>query len=185
MTRERDNQIGYITFVVALLLLAAGCQTDPSKSYGTDDFYRPAGPHRSTSQFKTAQAAAAARHDATLRAVHFDGDELNSLGRAKLDLMLADDDAIDAMTVYIDADDAAMAPRAKSVSAYLTDKGLTSKQFAFESGQNPNNFHPVAPDLANLNRTDSGSSNSSGESGMNALDEGLGADAAQSSSMSQ
>ena len=34
--------------------------------------------------------------------MHFDGDKLNSLGEAKLDLMLKDDDSTDAMVVYMD-----------------------------------------------------------------------------------
>lgn len=158
MTRVRDNQIGYVAFAAALLMLVAGCQENKpaGKSYGTDDFFPTAGPHRSTSQFKQVQAASGARADSTLRDVHFDGGEINSLGRSKLELMLVDDQPISQLKVYVVGDETDLAARRASVATFLGDKGLTGSQIAIVDGENPGSFHAVAPDLVNMPKTDSG-----------------------------
>src|SRR3954447_6246490 len=76
----------------------AGCQTDNSS---VTDFFPPDDAPRATQQFATVQAASGARSDATLQPLHFDGEHLNSLGEAKLDLLLKDDDTVEPVVLYM------------------------------------------------------------------------------------
>ena len=75
-----------LTFAAVLFgaAAAAGCQTD--KSSMTDFF--PAEEEQRVQHVAQIQAASGARADATLQPFHFDGGKLNSLGEAKLDLMM-------------------------------------------------------------------------------------------------
>lgn len=149
-----------LTAALMLLFAGAGCQSDPTGGHG-DEFFLGETGGRSVNQFTQAQAASGARKDATLRAVHFDGDRLNSLGREKLDLMLATDNAASAqpaspVVIWIDADEEVAVRRGRDVAAYLSDhKGLKPSQFQFKTGENPDNFGPVAPNLARMERTES------------------------------
>ena len=102
------------------------------------------------------QIAAGSRTDSTLRACHFRHGALNSLGRQKLDRMLAanEADATDAggedgdeMVVYLDAAAGASASeeaakrlsgaRQDAVTDYLMSRGLTEDMFRIEMGHNP------------------------------------------------
>src|SRR5512133_3478339 len=75
------------------------------------------------------QAANAARADAMLYPHHFDGEHLNSLGRAKLDALLASDRQADPLTVYLNLPDSEKDSgnegRRAAVSRYLHDRGLS------------------------------------------------------------
>ena len=44
--------------------------------------------------------------------------------------------------------------RIEAVTAYLKDNGLGDQQMHFVSGLNDASYHPAAPDLANLRKTD-------------------------------
>jgi hypothetical protein len=102
------------------------------------------------------QIAAGSRTDSTLRAYHFRRGALNSLGRQKLDRMLAanEADATDAdgedgdeMVVYLDVAAGASASeesakrlssaRQDAVTDYLMSRGLTEDMFRIEMGHNP------------------------------------------------
>ena len=96
-----------------------------------------------------AQAAAGARHDATLRACHFDAGRpaaLNSLGEEKLALMMNDDDALP-LVVHLDAagDEQLSAARQQSVKVYLRDRGLSADQVSVMAGRNAATYAPTAP----------------------------------------
>lgn len=148
-----------------LLTWSMGCQSDssapkPANVHG-EAFTSP-DQKASPAKFADAQAASGARADATFRNAHFDGENLNSLGMAKLDMMLADDDACTPMKVYLDlvSDDPFKSARQDSVVRYMKDKGLTEEQLQFVLGPNPKTNHSAAQDIANLKKTDSTSSGS-------------------------
>jgi hypothetical protein len=104
------------------------------------------------------QIAGGSRTDSTLRAYHFHRGSLNSLGRQKLDRMVAANEAEamdaggddgEAMTVYLDASSGAAATeevakrlsdaRHDAVTDYLMGRGLTEDMFRIELGHNPDN----------------------------------------------
>src|SRR5688572_22529468 len=89
------------SLTMTVLCLAAGCQRKDIEVVRGEDF-RPESERRSVAYFVEAQAASGARADATLRPYHFNGAELNSLGRAKLDLMLKDDEAAAPLLVFLE-----------------------------------------------------------------------------------
>jgi hypothetical protein len=105
------------------------------------------------------QSAAAARSDATLNNYHFDrGGALNSLGRAKLDLMLKDDEASLPMVVYVDIREQGDRPASdvsryeESARHYLADRGLRDERVEFRSGPNLSYTRPARDGLRGLKR---------------------------------
>jgi hypothetical protein len=143
-------------------LMLVGCNAD--KSSMTDFF--PEGEARATQNFVTAQAAAGARADATLQAMHFDGDHLNSLGEAKLDLMLKDDDTDDKVVVYMNlhTDDADLKARRDAVVTYFEDRGVTKDNIEFKAGSNPDETSLAAEHLSRMSKLESDGSSMSGDS---------------------
>jgi hypothetical protein len=140
---------------VLAALLATGCQgehTDPNYEFPD------AGKMRSYQQMANVQRSAGARADGNLYAYHFTDDSLNSLGRAKVDAMIRNDESVRPVTIYMAtaADQTVNMRRIESVTAYLKDNGLTESQMRFETGANAATYHAAAPDLANLSKTDSG-----------------------------
>jgi hypothetical protein len=149
------------SILAAFGLSTAGCGTDGSYS---KDFY-PSG-ERETTKIENAQAAAGARHDATLNDAHFDGTALNSLGQAKLDLItqtLPDEGPV---SIYIDLpkDDASTQARKDAVTAYLVDSHLTADQFKLVDGPNDATWKPSMIALTNMNKTETDAGGSSASS---------------------
>jgi hypothetical protein len=146
-----------LTFAAVLFgaAAAAGCQTD--KSSMTDFF--PAEEERKVQHVANIQAASGARADPTLQPFHFDGGKLNSLGEAKLDLMLKDDDAIQPLVVYMNVPDkdATYAARCDAVLRYLHDRGATADQVKLEVGPNPNVHSLASEHLSRMSRTENNS----------------------------
>src|SRR5687768_8040393 len=143
---------------VAALLLATGCNyserdLDPTlKGFFADD---AVGTPRAT-QFADAQAASGARADGTLFDTHFDGPRLNSLGEHKLSLMLADDDGVDPMVIFVDGDekDARSQPRRSAVIDFLKARDLREDQLMIVFGDNPAARSPAAEHLKRQTRTE-------------------------------
>src|SRR4051812_36771110 len=100
-----------------------------------DEFF-PADEGRAVNNLWSAQAAAGARADATLQPMHFDGAKLNSLGEAKLDLMLKDDDSAESILVYMNLDpkDHDLSTRLESVSSYLEEHGIEKEHIQLKMG---------------------------------------------------
>lgn len=138
MMKLRDTGL-----VVLGLALLAGCHGKAGEKPSSLDF-PPEDEVRAVSRFSDAQAAAGARNDATLYPAHFNGQALSSLGAHKLDSMVADDDACEPMTVYInlDKDDPRTEPRRSAVVAYLKDAGLRDEQIKLADGRNPAVYAP-------------------------------------------
>jgi hypothetical protein len=131
---------------VAIVLGTAGCNghnhpMDKEVSHGEQ--FVAEGTPRSVDKFFNTQIASGARADSTLNPVHFDGNQLNSLGREKLRAMLKDDDACEPLTVYVNLTGEAKARR-EAVTAFLLDEGLLETQIQLKDGINPGNTTPAA-----------------------------------------
>ncbi|MCC6424855.1 MAG: hypothetical protein IT447_15390 [Phycisphaerales bacterium] len=138
------NNIRNTALAVLGLALMAGCHNKANEP-SSMDFPKP-DEVRSISRFNEAQTAAGARNDATLYPAHFNGSALGSLGARKLDEMVADDDACDPMTVYVNLDenDPRTEKRRSAVVAYLKDAGLRDEQIKLAEGKNPDVHSPAS-----------------------------------------
>jgi hypothetical protein len=136
---------------IAALLLLAGCAGQrPEEAFFSSE------PSSLTSRIFDTQAARGARSDGMLCPSHFDGPELNPLGRQKLDLMIQDNSAALPVIVYLDLPDAdpALRARTQAVRSYLTQTGLSSSQFRTEAGPNGKALHAARPNLSRLSKTE-------------------------------
>jgi hypothetical protein len=156
---ERNNTLKCAAVVFGAALV--GCQTD--KSSMTEFF--PPEEEQAVRNVCEAQAASGARADATLQPFHFDEEKLNSLGEAKLDLMLKDDDAARPLVVYMNVPEkeSVYNLRRDAVTRYLEDRGVVNEQIKFEAGPNPNARSLAATHLTRIARTENHSA--SGEAG--------------------
>ena len=159
------------TWVLAIAMgAAAGCHhhdqppaPDRADAFASEPAVPPA------RQFVTAQAATGAREDATLRAMHFDGGRLNSLGRQTLDLMTRDQDGPRKLVVYLDLPSGAPAGEARgAVTEFLASLGVAESRIQIEYGPNPSATAPAARAMDDLQRvsdkkSDSGDKNDVGK----------------------
>ena len=138
--------------VGAVIGFATGCQGKPDHAihgemFPGDNEIRP------VDRAVEVQAAAAARNDSTLNAYHFDrGAALNSLGKAKLDLMLRDDDESLPLVVYLDVRAAGGVREAHrdAVRNYLADRGVADANLEFRTGPNLDHTRPARDGLRGL-----------------------------------
>lgn len=153
MTRYAKARVP-MAMLLAVATCGGGCQSgkdDVAGGRAGEDFLRE-DETSAVTRIAERQVAAGARTDATLRAYHFTHAGVNSLGREKLDFILADrgqGDGGGELVVYVDVggDEAnrqhADARRA-SVAEYLTSKGgLDDGEFRLELGHNPHNTMSV------------------------------------------
>ena len=134
-------------WAVALIVLP-GCHHDNAPDRADAFASEPAIPP--ARQFVTAQAATGARDDAMLRAMHFDGGQLNSLGRQKLDLMTQDPDGLQNIVVYLDLPPDAVQQARQAVSDFMKSVGMRDGQFRIEEGPNPSATAPAARAIESL-----------------------------------
>ena len=135
------------------VLVMAGCHHDTEPPPDRTDPFAGEPAVHPAQQFAAAQAATGAREDGTLRAAHFDGGHLNSLGQQKLALMVRDDDAAGPMVVYLDLPSNTAAPKARqSVVEFLKSQGLPEAQIRVEDGPNPAVTSPAARSIEHLHR---------------------------------
>jgi hypothetical protein len=130
--------------------LTTGCQQETTTSSSIHrlhgETFRPDDEPRAVDNAMFAQAAAGARADSTLYGAHFDAHGINSLGRAKLALMLRSEEPIDPLIVYLDLPAEMPAdPVHASVTDFLKSRGLTEAQIKLVDGANPGTIHPAAP----------------------------------------
>jgi hypothetical protein len=160
---DRMIRKGMIVAGVAMAIAAlpmTGC-TDQ------EDDFRPDHEMRSVDHVTEMQSAVGARADGMLYAHHFDGNELNSLGKQKLDLMTKTGDQAP-LTVYLSLlkNDATITARTKSVQDYLAGRGLASSSFKVEVGPNPASHSMAQPGIARLGKTESpGMGDAGGDAG--------------------
>lgn len=149
----------WIIFILSILAIA-GCQENPQSSLDPtlDGFFpEDSGEIRKPTQFADLQAASGARYDAMLGKAHFDGPALNSLGEAKLNYMLQDDDSPGPLSVFLTLDEkhALTKARQAAVVTYLKDRGLRENQISVAFGDNPDTRNPAAPRLKDMAKADS------------------------------
>jgi hypothetical protein len=158
--------LGWVA-AAAMIVLTAGCHHDHSQAvllHGED--FPGDNDSRSVWEIRSAQAAAGARQDATLYAVHFDEAGLNSLGQQKLDLMLADEQPSQPLVVYLDLPgDATAQKEHQSVADFLKSRGLEDSQIALKDGPNPRTGSSAADAVATLHALQAGPGAQSGTPG--------------------
>jgi hypothetical protein len=155
------KKLAAMAFATALLPMA-GCQQQAPLNHGEE--FTPEEQVSQVTKLEDVQAARGARSDATLYAIHFDGDHLSTLGMAKLDLMLKDDSALPIKVWLAVPDDGNLEGRREAINAYLKDRGVAADQVVLERGANPDTDHPAAKGLTDLANMDSSSSSGSSSS---------------------
>ncbi len=136
------------------LALLAGCQNkDIEKTHGEE--FPSEYATRSVHRFAEAQAASGARAESMLYPQHFDGLELNSLGRRKLDLMLMDDVTTDLLTVHLAMPAEEAEVRRDAVVTYLADAGVRDSDAAVQVGYNESRDNPTAPNIVRMIKIES------------------------------
>src|SRR5678816_608443 len=98
-----------------------------------------------------------AKDDAMLFASHFDGNELNTAGQVKLNLMLRNQSSRQPMVVYLNlpANDPMMAARRTAVERHVKDSGMAVASLEVKEGDNPAMLTNANTNLRNLPKTDS------------------------------
>lgn len=176
MTKSMKKAVMICGASVLMLWSVSGCQskdkccatTQEAKVDGAE-FYG-ANETTATQKFLNAQAASGARADSTFNAIHFDGGKLNSLGTAKIDAMLADDDTAEPVVFYLNTEEADPAKAAKqdSILAYCKTRGMTESQIQFKLGPNPATYSPSVDLINSLKKTDTGTAGEAGATGASA-----------------
>jgi hypothetical protein len=149
-TMKRTKWITLVTAATAAALVvlgaAAGCDKNKAeKEKAENEFFKGEGVDR-VSPALNAQATNGARHDAMLYPHHFDGGHLNSLGRAKVLLMLEDCENCSPINVHMVncGEGEVLAQRKAAVELYLKTV----------EGPNQLTFHPSDPDIIRLAKTE-------------------------------
>lgn len=126
----------------AIAALALGCAKDTSSG---GELLRTEAEPRATSRILLAQTVTGAGEDAMLYQHHFDGVELNSLGMAKLRLMLEDAQFLaDPEIFVVDGRTEQLA----AVRRYLGEWGVAFGDTRLTAGSNPATRRPAAIGLA-------------------------------------
>jgi hypothetical protein len=153
------------TATAATMLALTACNNKNEAAQNA--IFKPDGEER-VSRFVDVQAANGARNDGMLYAHHFDAGQLNSLGRAKVLLMLEDTGSGGEPGVVhlVDVGEGdLLAQRKQSVELYL------------KTAEGPNKlaFHPAAPNLVRFAKTESGKleSTSGGGAAAAAIPQGM------------
>jgi hypothetical protein len=133
------------------MAMIGGCAAQEAKNQA----FFPAQEHQAVVAAADVQAVNGAREDGMLRAVHFDGDQLNALGKQKLDLMATGTGQGD-LTVYVNVPGAASADKDhhQVIVAYLEDQGLKADQIHVKDGANPNAMSSADAGLSRLSKTE-------------------------------
>lgn len=126
-----------IPALIALSLMA-GCSQRDQQSRWQDPSFRVEGQSSPVTGILDTQTANGALADGALHRHHFGQSDLNSLGRDKLDRMIAALDRGEILTVFLDLRSGAdvAAPRIAQVEQYLLDQGLDASAFDIRIGAN-------------------------------------------------
>jgi hypothetical protein len=146
----------------ALVLVSSGCKTDKNQQQQQEAFF-PDTARSSVHKFERSQTAKGARTDGMLYAHHFDGENLNTLGKNKLGLMLGADTGAKVMKVYlvnVGTGDL-LEKRKTAVTNYLKDGLRPDEKVEFVTGTNPDTYHPAAETIARVPKVESGEATAS------------------------
>lgn len=127
------NRYALLMFAVAAAGFV-GCQNQ-KPAVSTNDLFQHDFAPRQLHVIMDSQASRGARHDATFYDAHFDRGQVNSLGKAKLDLMYGSDGKFPEV-IYLDVS-GRFEERRDSIIAYVAQTGIDPGVLAFEQGGNP------------------------------------------------
>lgn len=136
------------------LLLSTGCA---SRMHG-DDFMTYEAP-TSTGEMAMAQSSSGAAEDAMLYDVNFHGQELNTLGQGKLDLITKGTHPGDPVVVYLNMPKEKATLREAAVKAFLKGEGISDDLIVLNHGPNPLANTPAAYNLNTVYKSDGASFN--------------------------
>ena len=146
-TGKWNNRIALLSAAAFVAVaIVGGCDKNKAeREKSENEFFKADGNERVTPTL-TVQATNGARHDAMLYPHHFDGGHLNSLGRAKVLLMLEDCENCSPITVHLVncGEGDVLAQRKGAVELYLKST----------DGANKLTFHPAAGDVIRLAKTE-------------------------------
>ena len=154
------KKVTKILFEVAVLAMftLTGCEAidREMKAQADADKFPLEDDNRSYRRVAIMQTAVGARRDGMLYEYHFDGDNLNSLGREKLSNMLQANDHDFPLKVFMNfPEETRLENRKKAVATYLTDAGLRDNQLALETGYNPASTSSASKNLSRVAKTES------------------------------
>ncbi len=148
-----------MAWLAAAVVVLSGCADNSDKDLFKKD------PGENVNRVIDVQSAEGARTDAMLYKHHFTGGHLNSLGRQKVRLMLAECDSCDEIVVYLNnvGEGELLDKRKAAVEMYLKTT----------DGENQARLHPAQPLLARMIKVestlgDSGSASTGASSGATA-----------------
>ena len=139
------------------LLVMTGCM-EPAERH--DEFSSETQNTLAVDEVLERQAMAGAAADGTLNSSHFDGNNLNELGRTKLNAIVQRGNG--PATVYVNVGDNAPA-RIDAVTRYLKDAGASSQNIKVEAGANPQNTVAAVEGLKRMQKTESSEKDSRNE----------------------
>ena len=164
MKRESEESTMKLTNLMAWVAAAVvvfaggGCASQSSsgrsgQEEANSDLF-PKEPETTVARFGDVQTSNGSRYDANLYPHHFNGGHLNSLGRAKVLLMLQDCETCEPIVVHlVDAGEGDLYDQRKqAVELYLKTA----------EGVNTRTMHPVAPTMARAMKAESGTIEGSG-----------------------
>ncbi|MFT3789192.1 MAG: hypothetical protein QM770_23945 [Tepidisphaeraceae bacterium] len=140
----------------AAVLAITGCTANqPADKKWQDPFFPTESKKNSVDLMFEHSTAVAAAEDSTLYPMHFDGDELNSLGKKKLAAIVQARKKNVPVTVYLDASDEAEhnARRVAMVEQTLQAYGIYGSDGKVETGANPAVSTSAAPAVKFLKGT--------------------------------
>jgi hypothetical protein len=162
MIELTTRAIAVVVVGAAAFSLLAGCNSSTDKHAKKDegfhaDFFDSPQQQRAVDRFVEVQAAEGAKEDAMLFATHFDGDELNTAGQAKLNLMMRNLTPREPMVVYMSLapKDPMAAARRAAVEQFVKDSGIAVAHLDIKEGDNPGMRTTASANLHNLGKTDS------------------------------
>lgn len=159
----KKQTLMHIGLMGSLVLGLAGCKDAPATKWSINDSFDNELEPRATNTILAQQASVGAREDGNLYASHFNGAELNSLGKQKLNLMSSGRE-IGKLKVFLAVPkDADYAGREGAVSSYLASCGLTTDAFSITAGPNPNSKSYAADGLKALQQTEGAASGGAGD----------------------
>jgi len=154
----RFCKIGVFTLGAALLpMLTLGCNDNKAKHARRDEPRKMEDQPKSIDRILEIQAAQGARNDSTLYPQHFDGGELNALGRSKLALMMRGASAGSPTIVYLDLGRASETSQARhrAVDKYWKESMTAQAHLELRDGLNPNATSSARHGLERLPKTNS------------------------------
>ncbi len=146
--KQTFNNIAFAGLI--LLASVTGCHNNDGHADIRGEAFVPADQPTSVGRIVEAQAAAGAKSDGMLYDAAFNGNELNSQGQVKLDLIRKGTHTGDAVVVYLNMPHDLIALREPAVSQYLKTAGLADTQIAMIEGANPNQTTPTAYNMSGL-----------------------------------